>query len=79
MICLCDREIDGLVVKLWEMNREITITVRDERNGDNFAFEVEPEFALDAYYHPFAYRARAERTSNVPVTVDNDFGGNCLQ
>jgi hypothetical protein len=62
MIDLCDRNHEGLVVKLWYQEPdEITITVRDERSGENFAIEVAPSEAIDAYYHPFAYRDRAER------------------
>jgi hypothetical protein len=60
MQCLCERESNGLVVKLWEQFGEITITVRDDK-GDNFAFEIEPSKSIDAFYHPFAYRARADR------------------
>lgn len=62
MICLCERIIDGLVVKLWEESGRITITVSDVREDENFGIEVEPDKALDAFYHPFAYKARAEGT-----------------
>jgi len=79
MIDLCDRNHEGLVVKLWYQEPdEITITVRDERNGENFALEVDPRDALDAYYHPFAYR---DREARVGVLAEGDAkrnNGDCL-
>lgn len=57
MECLCERMIDGLVVKLWYQEPdEITVTVRDDKKGENFALEPPASKALDAYYHPYAYR-----------------------
>jgi hypothetical protein len=74
--CLCERIIDGLVVKLWELSGEITITVKDDKTGENFAIEVKPQNAIDAFYHPFAYKARAERVDRSTGSVHNDSDSN---
>lgn len=58
---MCQRADNGLTVKLWILEgNPPTVTVKDERTGENFAIECQPQEALDCYYHPFAYRARAE-------------------
>lgn len=57
MVCLMERESSGIVVKLWEQDGEVTVTVKDEKTGDNFVVTPDPSKALDAYYHPFAYRS----------------------
>jgi hypothetical protein len=60
------RELDrrsgnGLDVKLvWEPATDcVFIGVIDQRTGNEFAIEVDPASALDAFYHPFAYESRA--------------------
>ena len=35
---------------------ETVVSVYDTREGTYFEVTVEPQRALDAYYHPFAYR-----------------------
>jgi hypothetical protein len=75
--CLCEREFAGTVVKLWELSGEITITVKDGK-GDNFAFEIEASKAIDAFYHPFAYRERAERASRASSCLNFGDSGNSL-
>jgi hypothetical protein len=56
---LAARETDGInVVLLWRPNvKKLTVTVEDARAGDRFELSVEPDRALDAFYHPFAYAA----------------------
>jgi hypothetical protein len=56
---LAARESDGLhVLLLWHPRANaLTVEVEDARIGDGFQFAVEPERALDAFYHPFAYAA----------------------
>jgi hypothetical protein len=56
---LASRESDGLsVILLWHpRNDAVTVSVVDTRTGDRFQLAVQPERALDAFYHPFAYAA----------------------
>jgi hypothetical protein len=56
---LASRESDGLsVILLWHpRNDAVTVSVVDKRTGDRFQLAVQPERALDAFYHPFAYAA----------------------
>ena len=35
----------------------MTVSVADDRTGDRFEIAVEHEYALDAFYHPYAYAA----------------------
>jgi hypothetical protein len=53
------RENDGVrVVLLWHPCEDaLTVTVEDARADHRFELAVEPERALDAFYHPFAYAA----------------------
>jgi hypothetical protein len=60
------RELDrrsgyGLDVKLvWEPETNcVFVGVIDQHDGDEFALEVDPADALDAFYHPFAYKRGA--------------------
>jgi hypothetical protein len=59
---LAHRSGDGLDVTLpWCPAREqnddsIVVCVCDSRDGAYFEIAAEPCLALDAYYHPFAYR-----------------------
>jgi hypothetical protein len=53
------RSNDGLeVALLWqpETNR-LSVTVFDAKTGDDFDLDVEPEDAMDAFHHPYAYAA----------------------
>ncbi|MFL5980099.1 MAG: hypothetical protein ACJ74D_04805 [Gaiellaceae bacterium] len=56
---LAARESDGIhVLLLWHPRLDaITVAVEDDRHGDRFQRAVEPDRALDAFYHPFAYAA----------------------
>lgn len=72
MICLCDREADRVVVKLWEQYGEITVTVRDDKTGEHFVLKPSPDKALDAFYHPFAYRKGKETTDCTTVDFYNN-------
>jgi hypothetical protein len=40
--------------------KTITVEVIDLRTDEYFALDVAPEFALDAFHHPFAYLAEVE-------------------
>jgi hypothetical protein len=55
---LADRGEDGLRVRLmWDASRDQTVLkYRDVRRGDAFSADVPKERALDAFYHPNAYR-----------------------
>jgi hypothetical protein len=56
---LAARESDGIhVLLLWHPDENaLTVSVEDTRAGDQFQIAVEPDHALDAFYHPFAYVA----------------------
>ena len=56
---LAARESDGVrVLLLWNPDRDaLTVSVEDDRLGDQFQLSVAPDRALDAFYHPFAYAA----------------------
>lgn len=58
---LACRAGDGLkVVLLWrQADNRLTVTVADSRTGGSFELPAGPENALDVFYHPFAYAARA--------------------
>ena len=52
---------------LWHPESErVELSVRDVATGAGLQFEVAPGSAIDAFYHPYAYVARA-RTATVPV------------
>jgi len=55
---LAQREADGVLVRLWwlAIDDSITVTVRDLKSGDAFTLYPKPHQALDCYYHPFAYK-----------------------
>ncbi len=41
---------------LWDpADKTLTVQVMDWQTGDEFAFAVAPELALDAFHHPYAY------------------------
>jgi hypothetical protein len=56
---LAARESDGIHVSLlWHPpENTLSVSVEDARLGDRFQLAVEPDRALDAFYHPFAYAA----------------------
>ena len=56
---LAARESDGIhVLLLWRPgDNNLTVSVDDARLGDRFQVAVEPDRALHAFYHPFAYAA----------------------
>jgi dihydrofolate reductase len=51
---------DGLDVKLlWNsLTDHVSVAVEDERTGEFFELDVDPEDALIAFYHPYAYVSR---------------------
>ncbi len=51
---------DGLDVKLlWDsLTDRVSVAVVDERTGEVFELDVDPEHALTAFYDPFAYASR---------------------
>jgi|RhiMetdeSRZDD1v2_1073273.scaffolds.fasta_scaffold2105685_2 hypothetical protein len=57
---LAQRSSNGLEVTLvWvhgDNEDKTVVSVHDEREGTSFEIRVERHLALDAYYHPFAYR-----------------------
>jgi hypothetical protein len=57
---LANRSSDGVdVTLLWVRTKgidEIVVCVSDLRQGAYFEIRAEPAYALDVYYHPFAYR-----------------------
>ncbi len=52
---------DGIdVTLLWnERTNRVSIAVQDDKTGEFFELEVNPEDALTAFYHPYAYSSRA--------------------
>lgn len=54
------REGDGIFVSLlWRKDGNVvSIAVWDERTDDQFELVVQPDRALDAFHHPYAYAAR---------------------
>jgi hypothetical protein len=56
---LDSRSTDGLEVTLfWQPETgRISVTVFDAKTGDDFDFHVDPENAMDAFHHPYAYAA----------------------
>jgi hypothetical protein len=55
---LAHRSGDGVDVTLfWDAQTdELLVWVSDELTGAHFEIHPEPELALDAFYHPYAYR-----------------------
>ncbi len=54
---LAYRHQDGLeVTLLWNaLSNEVSIELVDERHETALAFAVDAKYALDAFYHPYAY------------------------
>jgi len=57
------RNADGVDVSLlWDSGAEdLVVLVEDSRTGDRFSLAAARERALDVFYHPYAYAARASR------------------
>ena len=53
------RTSDGIEVRLlWSAESDrVWIDVSDNTGGSSFEFEVDPDHALEAFRHPFAYAA----------------------
>jgi hypothetical protein len=52
---LAHRANDGvLVTLLWHGETRVTLLVDDTKTGESFELAVEPDCALQAFYHPFA-------------------------
>ena len=59
---LMHRASNGIDVSLFwdEVGDSLTLEVLDDRNDDWFCLAVPRNRALDAFHHPYAYRAAAE-------------------
>ena len=59
---LAHRESAGIAVSLfWSADRtSVIVEVLDLRTDEFFALDVAPEYALDAFHHPYAYLAQVE-------------------
>lgn len=58
------------VMLVWEPVEDcVFVGVIDQCTGTEFAVEVDPANALDAFYHPFAYQARRAHDRRVAVEV----------
>jgi hypothetical protein len=70
---LAQRSSNGLEVTLvWvhgDNEDKTLVSVHDERQGSYFEFPVERHLALDAYYHPFAYRTLGDEASLLAEAV----------
>ncbi len=53
------RQASGLEVTLfWHSGSDrLTVSVQDASSSDRFELDVEPDHALDAFRHPYAYAA----------------------
>ena len=68
---LDQREGDGLQVSLlWNPSDDtVSVLVVDTKGDKGFELQVDPELALDAFHHPFAYAARVARHDTVLPVV----------
>jgi len=59
---LAHRVSNGVHVALyWETaDNTLTLEIQDESGGDSFKLAVPKDRALDAFHHPYAYRAQFE-------------------
>lgn len=66
------RSRDGICVRLlWEPGTDgVYVAVDDERTGDRFQMGVQPDEALEAFRHPYAYDRRRGRWECVGFTWD---------
>ena len=54
------------VLLLWDPESErVALSVRDVESGAGFHVEVEPNRAMEAFYHPYAYATRRGSTDGV--------------
>ena len=55
---LAFRDSDGISVRLyWDsVENEVFVSVRDDRNGDDFVLNPPKHEALSAFHHPYAVR-----------------------
>jgi hypothetical protein len=55
------RAANGIeVTLLWSKpTNRLTVSVTDTSSGESFQVAVEPQDALDAFHHPYAYASRA--------------------
>jgi hypothetical protein len=61
---------------LWHADDgRIEIRVHDVTTGVDFRLEVAPAQALDAFTHPYAYRARRDVVEHVPEEVNAHVDG----
>ena len=63
------------ILLLWHPdNDRVEIAIRDLASGAGFQLEVSPGCAIDAFYHPYAYAASGEHSSDAlrsQATIDN--------
>ena len=66
---LAYRESDGILVRLyWDsFENEVFVSVRDDRNGDDFVLHPPKHEALSAFHHPYALRS-----ADPPLTNPDD-------
>jgi hypothetical protein len=59
-IDLAHRRGDGIDVTLWwsREDNSVAVEVLHYASESSFELTVDPDRALDAFYHPFAYAAR---------------------
>ena len=62
---LAYRDQDGLkVTLLWDAcSNEVSVDVVDQRAESQFRLPIAGRFALDAFYHPYAYAPSSESRS----------------
>jgi hypothetical protein len=60
---LAHRSSNGIEVSLFwtKVGNILTVEVFDTKSDEFFALEVPSDKALDAFHHPYAYRAAASR------------------
>lgn len=63
------------ILLLWHPDSDrVEISIRDMATGVGFQLEVTASCAIDAFYHPYAYAASREHSSEPlrsPATIDN--------
>ena len=66
---LAVRKANGTAVRLlWrKSDNEVRVAVRDVEEDEIFEIRVDPEHALDAFYHPYAYAAMHGMDFRVPL------------
>ena len=56
------------VLLLWHPEIDLVeLSIRNLATETSFRFEVAPENANDAFYHPYAYAVRATKTTGAEV------------